>query len=62
MNSRRLIASPQARRRHRAPQTSALIGAETGVTTGDEVLADVRFGSCVTNIAGPNGGAQLYER
>ena len=24
--------------------------------------ADVRLGSCVTSIAGPNGGAQLYER
>jgi hypothetical protein len=24
--------------------------------------ADVRMGSCVTSIAGPNGGAQLYER
>jgi hypothetical protein len=23
---------------------------------------EVRFGSCVTSIAGPNGGAQLYER
>jgi hypothetical protein len=22
----------------------------------------VRFGSCVTSIAGPNGDAQLYER
>ena len=23
---------------------------------------EVRFGSCVTSITGPNGGAQLYER
>ncbi len=23
---------------------------------------NVRFGSCVTSIAGPNGAAQLYER
>jgi len=22
----------------------------------------VRFGSCVTSITGPNGGAELYER
>ena len=25
-------------------------------------VRDVRAGSCVTSIAGPNGGAQLYER
>jgi hypothetical protein len=27
-----------------------------------EILTDVRVGSCVTSIAGPNGVAQLYER
>ncbi len=26
------------------------------------VSPDFRNGSCVTSIAGPNGGAQLYER
>jgi hypothetical protein len=25
-------------------------------------IANVAYGSCVTNIAGPNGGMQLYER
>jgi hypothetical protein len=27
-----------------------------------EMAEDIRFGSCVTTIAGPNGDAQLYER
>jgi hypothetical protein len=27
-----------------------------------ELLTDVSFGSCVTSITGPNGGAELYER
>ncbi len=26
------------------------------------LIINVRFGSCVTSVAGPNGGAQLYER
>ena len=33
MNSRRLILPPRLRRRHRAPQTSALIGAEISFAT-----------------------------
>ena len=36
--------------------------AETGFATAHGILAHVRVGSCVTSIAGPNGGAQLYER
>jgi hypothetical protein len=27
-----------------------------------ERVAEVRLGSCVTSITGPNGGAELYER
>jgi hypothetical protein len=26
------------------------------------IRSNVRYGSCVTSIAGPNGDAQLYER
>ena len=29
---------------------------------GDARVIYFRSGSCVTSIAGPNGGAQLYER
>jgi len=27
-----------------------------------QCTANVAYGSCVTSIVGPNGGAQLYER
>ena len=44
-NSRRLISAPRLRRRDRAPQTSALIEAETKFASAIRMLLDVRFGS-----------------
>jgi len=44
-NSRRLISTPRLRRRDRAPQTSALIEAETKFASAIRMLLDVRFGS-----------------
>jgi hypothetical protein len=49
----------------RAPRASAET-LERAIMGMDAMLlgtnAHVRSGSCVTSIAGPNGGAQLYER
>ena len=59
MNSRRLTASASraSDRKDNTPQ----LRQETAALR-DFVLAYDRCGSCVTSIASPNGGAQLYER
>ena len=38
------------------------VSADTKVQLAVEPGREVRLGSCVTSIASPNGGAQLYER
>ena len=59
MNSRRFTASASraSDRKDNTPQ----LRQETAALR-DFVPAYDRCGSCVTSIAGPNGGAQLYER
>jgi hypothetical protein len=57
MKLRRFMASPPDR-----AQTTTLSNRGCVVRHSKNGAADVRSGSCVTSIAGPNGGAQLYER
>ena len=46
---------------HRKTHVNAMF-LETSLAQALDFKREVRSGSCVTSVAGPNGDAQLYER
>ena len=48
--------------KHNAALPGQLAGRFLALSPSSRGFANVRAGSCVTSVAGPNGDAQLYER